>query len=93
MIHMFFYMYNCKREDGYDFLIMPKSIVITQDDNGTLRKKGESKYIINEKLLEKERESLSGYKDVIVFLAVTGTPAIANRKNWTNTVGFDIPLV
>src|ERR1035437_3883898 len=92
-IHMFFYMYNCKRKDGFDFLIMPKCLSIDKDDSEMIHKKGESKYIINKKLLKDEREQLSDFKDVVVLLAVTGTPTIANRKNWTNTVGFDIPLV
>jgi hypothetical protein len=92
-IHMFFYMYNCKRKDGFDFLIMTKCITIDKDDSEMIQKKGESKYIINKKLLKDESKFLSDFKDVVVFLAVTGTPSIAKRKSWTNTVGFDIPLL
>lgn len=38
-------------------------------------------------------EHLSSFKDVVVLLAVTGTTTIPKRKYWTNTVGFDIPLI
>jgi hypothetical protein len=92
-LHMFLYLYNTKIKDGFKFIVMPKCIKITQDDIDEVKKKGNSKYIINNKLIGDERKLLSNYKDVIVFITVTGTPSIANRKYWTNTVGFDIPLV
>jgi hypothetical protein len=55
--------------------------------------KGESKYLMNRKLEKYEIDNLSSFKDVVVLLAVTGTPSIPNRKYWTKTVGFDIPLI
>ncbi len=58
-----------------------------------LREKGESKYNMKVKLVGDEKKFLSDYKDVLVLFAVTGTPTIPNRKSWTNTVGFDIPLI
>jgi hypothetical protein len=45
------------------------------------------------KLVGDEKKFLPDYKDVLVLFAVTGTSTISNRKGWTNTVDFDIPLV
>ena len=92
-MHMFFYLYNRKETNSFVFNFMYKPIHIASDDVDMQTKKGESKYIINRKLTEDERDYLSYFKDVVVFIAVTGTPSIANRKYWTNTVGFDIPVV
>jgi hypothetical protein len=58
-----------------------------------MRKKGESKYSIMWKLDGDIWTQILRYKDVVILLAVTGTPSIANRKFWTNTAGFDIPLI
>ena len=92
-LHMFFYLYNCKMKNSFDFLIMPKFIDINKDDTKTFRKLGDRKYTINRKFPKDEIEFLSYFKDVVVLLAVTGSPTIPNRKSWSNTVGFDIPLV
>jgi hypothetical protein len=92
-LHMFIYMYNRKMKDSSAFSSTSRSISINQDDISTLREKGESKYNMKVKLVGDEKKFLSDYKDVLVLFAVTGTPTIPNRKSWTNTVGFDIPLI
>jgi hypothetical protein len=68
-------------------------IDISQNEADEIRKKGESKYSIMWKLVGDIWKQFLSYKDVVILLAVTGTPSIANRKFWTNTTGFDIPLV
>ncbi|MDR3595466.1 hypothetical protein, partial [Clostridium sp.] len=92
-IHLLYYMYNCKWKDSFDFLVTSNCINISQENSGKFRKNGKSKYVIKQKLETSVTDTLSYFKDVIVFVAVTGTPTIAKRKGWTNTVGFDIPLV
>ena len=92
-LHMIIYNYNPKRKGSPVFLITSKSVAITKEDSGTLKEKKGSKYNMNVKLVGDEKKFLPDYKDVLLLLAVTGTPSIANRKYWTNTVGFDIPLV
>ena len=92
-LHMFIYMYNRKMKDSSAFSSTSRSISIIQDDISTQREKGESKYNMKVKLVGDEKKFLPDYKDELVLLAVTGTPTIANRKYWTNIVGFDIPLI
>ena len=92
-MHMFFYLYNRKETNSFVFNFMYKPIHIAPDDVDMQTKKGESKYIIKQKLHKAEKTDLSLFKDVVILIAVTGTPTIANRKSWTNTVGFDIPLM
>jgi hypothetical protein len=92
-MHMFFYLYNPKDTNSFVFTFMYIPIHIKPDDVNMQTKKGELKYKINAKLDKTQRTDLSLFKDVVVLLAVTGTPTIPNRKSWTNTVGFDIPLV
>jgi hypothetical protein len=92
-MHMFFYLYNQKDTNSFVFTFMYKPIHIAPDDVDMQTRKGKLKYKINAKLDKAEITDLSLYKDVVVLLAVTGTPTIPNRKSWTNTVGFDIPLV
>ena len=92
-LHMFYYLYNYKIPSGFYFNYKYYPIHITPDNADTMRKKGDSKYTIHRKLYSNEISTLSYWKDVVVLLAVTGTPSIAGRKYWTNTVGFDIPLI
>ena len=92
-VHMFFYLYNRKDTNSFVFTFLYKPIHIANNDVDMQTKKGELKYIINKGLDKAEITDLSLFKDVVVLLAVTGTPAITKRKGWTNTVGFDIPLV
>lgn len=92
-LHMLLYLYNPKRKDSFEFLVSLNSITITKDEISTLMEKGESKYNLTVKLTGDDKKYLPDYKDILVLLAVTGTPSIAKRKYWTNTVGFDIPLI
>jgi hypothetical protein len=93
ILHLFYYLYNRKERCSSEFECTYAHIKISQDDADKIRKKGESKYSIMFKLNGSLWEQFLKYKDVVILLAVTGTPSIANRKYWTNTVGFDIPLV
>jgi hypothetical protein len=93
ILHLFYYWYNRKERDSSEFESTYAFINISQDDADKIRKKGESKYDIMFKLEGAIGEQFLKYKDVVILLAVTGTPSIANRKYWTNTVGFDIPLI
>jgi hypothetical protein len=93
ILHLFYYLYNRKERDSSEFESTYAHIKISQDVADKMRKKGESKYSIMWKLDGDLWKQFLKYKDVVILLAVTGTPAIANRKYWTNTVGFDIPLV
>ena len=92
-LHIFYYLYNFRKWRDFVFEIQYKTIKITPDNMDEVRKKGESKYLIKRKLERNEISDLSYWKDVVVFLAVTGTSSIANRKYWTDTVAFDIPLI
>jgi len=93
IMHMFFYLYNQKDTNSFVFEFMYRNIQIAPEDVDMQTKKGELKYIINNKLDKAGIKLLSLFKDVVVLLAVTGTSSIANRKYWSNTVGFDIPLI
>ena len=92
-IHIFYYLYNRKGPLNPIFLCFYDHIDITPENAEKVRKTGDSNYVIKRKVDKKVTIYLQLYKDVVVLLAVTGTPLIANRKYWTNTVGFDIPLV
>lgn len=92
-MHIFFYLYNKKDTKSFVFTFIYKPIYITPDDVDMQTKKGELRYKINDKLDKAQITNLSLFKDVVVLLAVTGTSTIPNRKSWTNTIGFDIPLV
>lgn len=93
ILHLFYYLYNRKEPSSSEFESRYAHIKISQDEADKMRKKRESKYSIMFKLNGALWGQFLKYKDVVILLAVTGTPAIANRKYWTNTVGFDIPLV
>jgi len=93
ILHLFYYWYNRKDPSNSKFMNTYAFINISQDDADKIRKKGESKYSIMFNLNGDIRDHFLKYKDVVILLAVTGTSSIANRKYWTNTVGFDIPLV
>ena len=93
ILHLFYYLYNRKERSSSEFESTYAHIKISKDDADKIRKKGESKYCIMWKLTGSIWEQFLKYKDVVILLAVTGTPSIANRKYWTSTVGFDIPLV
>ena len=93
ILHLFYYLYNRKERGSSEFESTYAHIKISQDEADKMRKKGESKYSIMFKLHGALWEQFLKYKDVVILLAVTGTPSIANRKYWTNTAGFDIPLV
>jgi hypothetical protein len=93
ILHLFYYWYNRKERDSSEFESTYAFINISQDDADKLRKKGESKYSIMFKLGGDIWKQFQKYKDVVILLAVTGTSSIANRKYWTNTTGFDIPLI
>jgi hypothetical protein len=93
ILHLFYYLYNRKERGSSEFESTYAHIKISQDDADKIRKKGESKYSIMFKLNGTLWEQFLKYKDVVILLAVTGIPSIANRKYWTNTVGFDIPLI
>jgi hypothetical protein len=92
-MHMFFYLYNRKETNSFVFIFMYKPIHINPDNADMQTKKGELRYKVNAKLHKAEITDLSLFKDVVVLLAVTGNPSIPNRKSWSNTVGFDIPLI
>jgi hypothetical protein len=93
ILHLFYYLYNRKERGSSEFESIYAHIKISQDDADKMRKKGESKYKVMWKLKGYIWDQFLKYKDVVILLAVTGTPSIANRKYWTNTVGFDIPLI
>jgi hypothetical protein len=93
ILHLFYYLYNRKERGSSEFESRYAHIKISQDDADKMRKKGESKYSIMWKLNGALWEQFLKYKDVVILLAVTSTPSIANRRYWTNTVGFDIPLI
>jgi hypothetical protein len=93
VIHLFYYFYNNKESIGYKIMSRYAYIEISIDDAAMMRKKGESKYNVMFKVNKELLDLVANYKDVVILLAVTGTPSIAKRKCWTNTVGFDIPLV
>jgi hypothetical protein len=93
VLHMIYYLYNYKLYNGFTFDYIYRTITISADKAAQIRKKGESKYNIKEKLIKPDIDNLAGYKDVVVLMAVTGVPSIAGRKYWTKTVGFDIPLI
>jgi hypothetical protein len=92
-IHMFFYLYNHKESKRFACDFIYKPIYIAPENVDIKTKKGEERYIINEKLDETEKTNLSFYKDTVILIAVTGTPFVRTRKGWTDTVGFDIPLI
>ena len=93
ILHVYYYLYNRKERDSSEFESTYAHIKISQDNADQMRKKGESKYTIMWKLEGDLWKQFLKYKDVVILLAVTGTPSIAHRKSWTNTVGFDIPLI
>lgn len=93
ILHLYYYWYNPKEPGYYEYSNTYAHIKISQDDADIIRKKGESKYSLMFKLDGDIRKQFLRFKDVVILLAVTGTPSIANRKYWTNTVGLDIPLV
>jgi hypothetical protein len=92
-LHMFFYLYNRKDTNSFVFNFLYKHIHIRPEDVDAQTKKGELRYIVNKRLEKPDKTDLSLFKDVVILLAVTGTPTIAGRKSWSNTVGFDIPLI
>jgi hypothetical protein len=92
-IHIFFYLYNHRETKSFACYFIYKPINIDPEDVDLRTKKGETKYIINKKLNEAEITDLSNYKDTVILIAVTGTPFVRTRKGWTDTVGFDIPLI
>jgi hypothetical protein len=93
ILHLYYYLYNPKEPGSSEFESIYAHIKISQDDADKIRKKGESKYSIMWKLNGGLWDQFLLYKDVVILLAVTGIPSIAKRRYWTNTVGFDIPLV
>jgi hypothetical protein len=92
-VHIFFYLYNHKEMKSFACDFIYKPVYIAPEDVDIKTKKGETKYVINIKLDEAEIKVLSSYKDTVILLAVTGTPFVRTRKGWTETVGFDIPLI
>jgi len=93
ILHIFYYWYNSKEPGKVEFISTYAHIDISQEEADEIRKKGESKYSIMWKLDGSIWDQFLKYKDVVILLAVTGTPSIAKRKSWTNTVGYDVPLV
>ncbi|MDR3665506.1 MAG: hypothetical protein P4L35_01565 [Ignavibacteriaceae bacterium] len=92
ILHLYYYWYNPKEGSVNETAIIYTHIEISQDDADEMRNKGESKYSIMFRL-GAIKPQFQSFKDVVILLAVTGVPSIAGRRYWTNTVGFDIPLV
>lgn len=92
-VHLLYYFYNYKFYDKFYFEIEVDKVKISPDEITKYRKNGESRYTIKMKIREYIKGKLEDFKDVVVLIAITGAPTIANRKGWTNTVGFDIPLI
>lgn len=93
VIHIFYYWYNQKDPGSADFVSTYARINISQENADEIREKGESRYNIMYRVDGDFGMMCNRYKDVVILIAVTGISSIPKRKYWTNTVGFDIPLV
>lgn len=92
-VHFYYYFYNYIKYDKFHFEIVMDNLHINPEEIAKYKAKEASRYRIKKEAKELARSKLEDFKDVVVLITVTGTPSIANRKGWTNTVGFDIPLI
>jgi hypothetical protein len=92
-IHIIYYLYNRKEVLSSIYQCFYDHIDVSPENAIMERKTGDSGYVIKRPVVQNVKIQMQFYKDVVVLIAVTGTPLIAKRKYWTDTVGFDIPLV